>query len=194
MTSQSMPARAITHSSSTRQCAPVAASMLYMRALAITPTSLDADLGAPHDLAPLRRLDLDHGGEFRRSVRDRLGTLAAKLLADVGLPQRLGDLRLQTRDDLARRPRGRDDAVPRSDIEARETRFRERRNLRRAGDSLQTSDTQRFELARAHVLQHSGRSREHELHLTAEHCGHRRGDATEWHVDHVRPDHALEQL
>src|SRR2546423_1730782 len=124
-----MPARAITHCSSTRQCAPVTASIAYMRALAITPTSLDGDLSAAHDLAPFCRFVFNHGRDLRRSVRDGSPALSCEFLPHVGLAQHVADLRVQMRDDLGRRPRRRDNAVPRGNIEAGEPRFRERRNL-----------------------------------------------------------------
>src|ERR1700704_4946823 len=79
-----------------------------------------------HDVGPFDDLGLDHHGKFLARVSDRLRTEPDDLLVDVGKLQDLHDLGIEALDDLRRRAGWSEYALPRSDLEAGKTRFRER--------------------------------------------------------------------
>src|SRR6516225_12168843 len=83
----------------------------------ISPSSVELHSDRLDDLGPRVGLRADEGCELlRRIAAGRLDAGVEQLFADLGQRQHLFDRSVQLGDDIARRARGRDDALPDAEI------------------------------------------------------------------------------
>src|SRR6266849_7865770 len=102
------------------------------KAQRITGISIDLGPGALHDFGPLRRIPADHLRELLRSSARRLVADLAEPRLEHGRDDRLVDRGIQLVDDGPRHSRRSDHSAPGRRVVARDSRLRDRRQVRKA--------------------------------------------------------------
>src|SRR5260221_11634935 len=107
------------------------------------------------DAAPAREVALDLGGELLRRIGNRLDAVAVQPLEEIRAADDGDRVVVDLLHDVARRSRGRHEAVPGGDVEAGE-RFGDRPPVRQGLGTSRSGDAQRLGLAAAGELDRGG--------------------------------------
>src|ERR1017187_6517213 len=158
------------------------------------PFSLHRNAGRLDDLRPPQNVLLDERTELGRRIAADEEALLCKVLLHVGRVERLDELRVQLRDDLARRSREGEQSLPRKRLEAGIARLGDRRNVRKQRVAPCRSYRERPDPPGANLRQRHQHVIEHQLNLSADEIVERVGGALIRYMHEIGPGGKIEHL
>src|SRR5262245_54309437 len=147
-----------------------------------------------HETAPLESLGLEEAMELISAESHRFRAQIRYPLAHLGQAQYPYDLLIQPGQYRFRRPRAGHHAVPRSQLEAGESRFGHGWNFRSDSGPLGRGDTQRPQFPRFRVWQRHRQVAEIDLDLSGLYVDQRRRRALVRDMDHLHSGQCAEEL